>query len=103
MFTYIVVSIANVLLQINYVSEEIAKCPRLRTLRLESNCLSLDDIPVRLLTDSQVSLLALDGNVFEYKQLTELEGYDQVSEVLVVPRLLVFWCCLFSLEAVFVN
>ena len=61
------------------MSEELAKCERLKILRLESNCLSLDDFPARLLSDSPVSLLALDGNVFEVKQLTELEGYDKVS------------------------
>ena len=36
---------------------------------------------MRLLAESAVSLLALDGNVFEVKQLTELEGYDKASHV----------------------
>ena len=64
--------------QINRVSEELADCERLKILRLESNCLSVDEFPARLLADSQVALLALDGNVFEMKQLAELDGYDKV-------------------------
>ncbi|KAF0307648.1 Leucine-rich repeat-containing protein 57 [Amphibalanus amphitrite] len=66
--------------QINRVSAELADCERLKILRLESNCLSLDEFPARLLADSHVSLLALDGNVFEVKQLAELDGYDKYME-----------------------
>eukprot|EP00088_Acartia_fossae_P015157 TRINITY_DN18259_c0_g2_i1.p1 TRINITY_DN18259_c0_g2~~TRINITY_DN18259_c0_g2_i1.p1 ORF type:complete len:241 (+),score=51.51 TRINITY_DN18259_c0_g2_i1:41-763(+) len=66
--------------QISGISVAIAECPRLRTLRLEENCLSLDVIPTPLLSDSGVSLLSLDGNLFDTKSLDSLPGYDKYME-----------------------
>lgn len=35
-------------------------------------------LPQSILSDSQISLLAVEGNLFEIKKLRELEGYDKV-------------------------
>ncbi|XP_077267855.1 leucine-rich repeat-containing protein 57 [Temnothorax americanus] len=66
--------------QIATISEKLADCPRLKTLRLEENCLQLSSIPLRLLKDSKVSMLALEGNLFEMKRFADLEGYDTYVE-----------------------
>ena len=59
---------------------QIADCPRLRTLRLEENCLQLSAIPSKVLSDSKISVLTLDGNLFEMKSLAQVEGYDQYMD-----------------------
>ena len=66
--------------QVSKISESIAQCPRLKVLRLEENCLKATSIPIKLLTDSQVSLLAVDGNLFESKDFQNLEGYEKYLE-----------------------
>lgn len=66
--------------QISMLSENIANCSRLKVLRLEENCLHLHSIPTRLLADSHISLLAVDGNLFALKDLEEREGYDAYME-----------------------
>lgn len=57
---------------------QISHCPRLKVLRLEENCLELSMLPQSILSDSQISLLAVEGNLFEIKKLRELDGYDKV-------------------------
>lgn len=66
--------------QISSLSEKLAECPRLKTLRLEENCLQANNIPARLLKESTVSILALEGNLFEMKRLAEIDGYDAYME-----------------------
>ena len=66
--------------QISVVSHKVAECPRLKTLRLEENCLHLESIPKKILTDSKVATLTLDGNLFEPKKLFDVEGYDVYME-----------------------
>lgn len=66
--------------QISQISSQIADCPRLKTLRLEENCLQLSSIPTRILSESKVSNLAVDGNLFESKQLSDLQGYEAYME-----------------------
>jgi Leucine-rich repeat (LRR) protein len=63
--------------QIKKISDNISKCQRLKVLRLEQNLLEPSSIPTCLLAESNVSLLALDGNLFTQKQLQEIEGYDK--------------------------
>lgn len=65
--------------QILVLSEEVSRCPRLKVLRLEENCLELSSIPLSILSESQVSLLSVEGNLFEVKKLRDLDGYDKVS------------------------
>ena len=59
---------------------EISNCPRLKTLRLDENCLSLESIPTSLLADSNVSLLTVEGNRFDVKRLKYCEGFDKYEE-----------------------
>lgn len=66
--------------QIQSISEGIAKCPRLKTLRLEENCLQLSSVPLSILTQSSISTIVLDGNLFEMKEFMNLEGYDAYME-----------------------
>ncbi|XP_072720986.1 leucine-rich repeat-containing protein 57 isoform X2 [Ciconia boyciana] len=66
--------------QISQISVQISHCPRLKVLRLEENCLELSMLPQSILSDSQISLLAVEGNLFEIKKLRELEGYDKYME-----------------------
>ncbi|KAG5857171.1 leucine-rich repeat-containing protein 57 [Anguilla rostrata] len=66
--------------QISAVSAEVSRCPRLKVLRLQENCLELSSIPVSILTESQVSLLSLEGNLFEVKNVRDMEGYEQYME-----------------------
>ena len=37
--------------QVSLIAPEVSQCPRLRTLRLEENCLTLDSIPTSLLAE----------------------------------------------------
>ncbi|XP_029982806.1 leucine-rich repeat-containing protein 57-like isoform X1 [Sphaeramia orbicularis] len=64
--------------QISSLSVGVSRCPRLKVLRLEENCLELASVPVSILADSQVSLFSVEGNLFEVKKLRDLEGYDKV-------------------------
>ncbi|XP_062379349.1 leucine-rich repeat-containing protein 57 [Sardina pilchardus] len=66
--------------QISTVSPEVSRCERLKVLRLEENCLELNSIPISILTESQVSLISLEGNLFEVKMMRDLEGYDKYME-----------------------
>jgi len=63
--------------QVSLIAPEVSQCPRLRTLRLEENCLTLDSIPTSLLAESKVSLLAFEGNLFDVKKLNQVQGYDE--------------------------
>ncbi|XP_037550628.1 leucine-rich repeat-containing protein 57 [Nematolebias whitei] len=66
--------------QISGLSAEISRCPRLKVLRLEENCLELSSIPESILNESQVSLFSVEGNLFEVKNLRDLEGYNKYME-----------------------
>merc|ERR1711892_780818 len=66
--------------QISSLAPGISKCPRLKTLRLEENCLALDSIPTAVLAESGISLLALEGNLFDIKKLDGVAGFDKYME-----------------------
>ncbi|XP_029900122.1 leucine-rich repeat-containing protein 57 [Myripristis murdjan] len=66
--------------QISAVAASVSRCPRLKVLRLEENCLELSSIPLSILGESQVSLLSVEGNLFEVKRMRDLEGYDKYME-----------------------
>ncbi|KAG8177057.1 hypothetical protein JTE90_024944 [Oedothorax gibbosus] len=66
--------------QISSLSEAISECSKLKVLRLEENCLQLTAIPDKILTDSQISLLAIEGNLFESKDLHRREGWEMYME-----------------------
>jgi len=66
--------------QISSLSEAVIECPRLKILRLEENCLPLIALTPRILSDSSISVLAVDGNLFEMKALHQADGYEQYME-----------------------
>ncbi|KAM8916667.1 leucine-rich repeat-containing protein 57 [Spinachia spinachia] len=66
--------------QISVLSEDVSLCPRLKVLRLEENCLELSSIPQSVLGGSQVSLFSVEGNLFEVKDLRDLDGYEKYME-----------------------
>ncbi|MEE6492574.1 hypothetical protein FKM82_016606 [Ascaphus truei] len=72
--------------QISQISVQISHCPRLKVLRLEENCLELGMLPQSILGDSQISLLAVEGNLFEIKMLRDMEGYDKYMERVTATR-----------------
>ncbi len=79
--------------QIKSISSNIAKCSRLKVVRLEQNVLELTAIPISLLADSQVALLSVEGNLFNQKQFEKLEGYDKVINIFFYYLLLTVFCC----------
>lgn len=66
--------------QVSVLSPNLSSSPRLRTLRLEENCLALQSLPTSILSNSKVSLLVLEGNLFDVKSLDGLEGWDMYME-----------------------
>lgn len=66
--------------QIATLAVEVAECPRLKTLRVEENCLPVTEIHPRILKESLISNLHLDGNLFPSKQFNNLEGYEEYME-----------------------
>lgn len=66
--------------QIVSLSDAVSTCPRLKVLRLEENCLQISAIKPKILSDSQISLLAVEGNLFESKDLHNLPGFDKYME-----------------------
>ncbi|XP_070496176.1 leucine-rich repeat-containing protein 57 [Chironomus tepperi] len=66
--------------QISSIAEELAQCQKLKTLRLEENCLQITSIPTKILSNSVISNITIDGNLFNNKQFTELEGYKIYEE-----------------------
>lgn len=77
--------------QITELSSNVADCPRLKTIRLQENCLQLQAIHSRILTDSKVSNMSLEGNLFEMKQLHELNGYEAYMERYTAVKKKFFW------------
>lgn len=66
--------------QVSELSENIAKCSKLKTLRIEENCLQANAALSIILKDSQVCNLSIEGNLFSSKAFAELEGYEAYME-----------------------
>ncbi|KAJ8672773.1 hypothetical protein QAD02_004033 [Eretmocerus hayati] len=66
--------------QISRLSPDLADCPRLKTLRLQENCLQLNAFHRRILEDSKISVLTVEGNLFEMRLFPEIEGYEKYME-----------------------
>ncbi|CAH8295605.1 unnamed protein product, partial [Schistosoma turkestanicum] len=66
--------------KISVISKCIAQCERLKVLRLDHNCLRLENFPIELLTESQVSLLCINENLFNMKDFYNLPGYSKYME-----------------------
>ncbi|KAL5961491.1 Leucine-rich repeat-containing protein 57 [Taenia solium] len=66
--------------RISAISASLAKCPRLKVLRLAHNQLRLEDIPMGILENSNISLFSVEGNPFSMKALQELPAYAKYME-----------------------
>lgn len=66
--------------QISAIAEELADCPKLKILRIEENCLPIAAIHSRILKESKISNIYLDGNMFQSKQFVDLDGYEEYME-----------------------
>lgn len=66
--------------QISIIAEELADCPKLKIFRAEENCLPISGIHSRILKESKISNLYLDGNMFQSKQFVDLDGYEDYME-----------------------
>lgn len=66
--------------QITGLAAEMAECPRLKVLRIEENCLPITEIHSRILKESQISNMYVDGNMFQSKEFVALDGYDEYME-----------------------
>jgi len=66
------------------LSEDVADCPRLKVLRLEENCLEKAMITPKILKQSNIALLAIDGNLFPAKDFPHFDGYEEVNLCFIV-------------------
>ena len=64
---------------ISVLPAALAKCKRLKVLRVEENSLELGGVPDVILTESNISLLCLDGNLFHSRELQQLPQYEKVK------------------------
>ena len=71
-----------ILFQIAHIPDALAMCPRLKVLRFEENCVSLAGLSTKILSDSNISLLASQGNLFNAKEFQDVDGYETVIAVL---------------------
>ena len=67
--------------RLNKLTNALSRCERLKVLRIEENCLAVEALTPVILKESQISVLAFDGNLFGMKMLQDVEGYDEVSSV----------------------
>ncbi|KAM7534278.1 hypothetical protein Aperf_G00000112239 [Anoplocephala perfoliata] len=66
--------------KISIISESLAKCPRLKVLRLAHNQIQQGDFPLALLESSNISLLSIEGNPLSSRALQELPAYAKYME-----------------------
>ena len=45
---------------------------------MRENCLELKSFSSRILKESKISLLAVEGNLFDMKAFHDVDGYDEV-------------------------
>ena len=67
--------------RLNKLTNALSRCERLKVLRIEENCLAVEALTPVILKESQISVLAFDGNLFDMKMLQDVEGYDEVSSL----------------------
>jgi len=66
--------------KLSSLPSSLCNCPRLKVLRIEENCLGIEAISTDLLKSSQIALLAVDGNLFQLRELRDKDGYDSYME-----------------------
>ena len=64
--------------QVSVIPESLSSCRRLKVLRLEENCINLMGVPPSILQNSSISLLCLEGNPLQLRELQELPEYEKV-------------------------
>lgn len=65
--------------QIAQIPAELAQAVNLKVLRVEENCIAKSGMPVELLRDSKLVLIAFDGNVLTQRQFQDITGHGQYS------------------------
>lgn len=63
--------------RLNSLNKNLAHCRRLRTLRVEENCLKKTDFSFDFLANSNVSLILYAGNLFQDKDFQDRPGYEE--------------------------
>ncbi|CAK5044871.1 unnamed protein product [Meloidogyne enterolobii] len=61
-------------------ASNLEKCERLKTLRVDENCLVKECFTNELLTNSQISLISFDGNLFQEREFQSLPGYENYEK-----------------------
>uniref|UniRef100_A0A914M893 Uncharacterized protein n=1 Tax=Meloidogyne incognita TaxID=6306 RepID=A0A914M893_MELIC len=61
-------------------ASNLEKCERLKTLRVDENCLAKECFTNELLTNSQISLISFDGNLFQEREFQSLPGYENYEK-----------------------
>lgn len=64
--------------RITALPDSLARCKRLKVLRVEENCIPLEGVSLAVLRNSIISLLCLEGNVVLSRELKQLPEYDKV-------------------------
>ena len=64
--------------QITVLPESLARCKRLKVLRVEENCIASGGLPPAILRDSTISLICLEGNVMSMQEFKDLPDYETV-------------------------
>lgn len=55
-------------------------CRKLKVLRLQENCLPIEEMTPQLMSDSSISTLQIEGNLFDMKKFELVQGYDAYVE-----------------------
>ena len=66
--------------QIVSLPSELAHCRYLKVLKAEKNQISLESLATEILTESKISLLKLEGNLFSGSDFQNVKGYDKYEE-----------------------
>ncbi|KAF7638947.1 hypothetical protein Mgra_00001471 [Meloidogyne graminicola] len=61
-------------------ASNLEKCERLKTLRVDENCLSKESFTKELLENSQLSLITFDGNLFQERDFQAIKGYESYEQ-----------------------
>ncbi|EPB77416.1 leucine Rich repeat-containing domain protein [Ancylostoma ceylanicum] len=73
--------------RLNYLNADaLAKCPHLKILRLEENCLAKTEFTPNLLIHSTVSIISYSGNIFQDREFQSLPGYEEYQERFTATR-----------------
>ncbi|PIO63241.1 leucine Rich repeat-containing domain protein [Teladorsagia circumcincta] len=67
-------------------ADALAKCPHLKILRVEENCLAKSEFTVNLLSHSPVSIISYSGNIFQDREFQDLPGYENYQERFTATR-----------------